>query len=272
MSAVLSTTPSAVAAAPTGPMLRLTNIESAYGPIRAIRGVSLEVKRGRIATVLGANGAGKSTILKTISGIIDPRKGTVELEGRDITARNPAAIVQLGVAHVPEGREVFPLLSVRDNLLMGAYTRSDRDGVARDLETVYGYFPILQARSSQEAGLLSGGQQQMLAIARGLMAAPRLMLLDEPSLGLSPLLTREIFEIVVRINRERGTTLLLVEQNARMALDVADDGYVLENGRIVMEDTCERLREKEDIKEFYLGLKEAGARGARRWKKRKTWR
>jgi branched-chain amino acid transport system ATP-binding protein len=254
------------------PMLRLTNIESAYGPIRAIRGVSLEVKRGRIATVLGANGAGKSTILKTISGIIDPRKGTVELEGRDITANDPAAIVRLGVAHVPEGREVFPLLSVRDNLLMGAYTRHDRDGVARDLETVYGYFPILKARAAQEAGLLSGGQQQMLAIARGLMAAPRLMLLDEPSLGLSPLLTREIFEIVVRINRERGTTLLLVEQNARMALDVADDGYVLENGRIVMEDTCERLREKEDIKEFYLGLKEAGARGARRWKKRKTWR
>jgi branched-chain amino acid transport system ATP-binding protein len=278
MSVVTAATLAATLAGPTGtsalaePMLRLTNIESAYGPIRAIRGVSLEVKRGRIATVLGANGAGKSTILKTVSGIIDPRKGAVELEGRDITANDPAAIVRLGVAHVPEGREVFPLLSVRDNLLMGAYTRHDRDGVARDLETVYGYFPILKARAAQEAGLLSGGQQQMLAIARGLMAAPRLMLLDEPSLGLSPLLTREIFEIVVRINRERGTTLLLVEQNARMALDVADDGYVLENGRIVMEDTCARLREKEDIKEFYLGLKEAGARGARRWKKRKTWR
>jgi branched-chain amino acid transport system ATP-binding protein len=155
---------------------------------------------------------------------------------------------------------------------MGAYTRRDRDGVARDIETVYGYFPILRERRTQNAGLLSGGQQQMLAISRALMAAPELMLLDEPSLGLSPRLTREIFEIVIRINRERGTTLLLVEQNANMALNVADHGYVLENGRIVMEDSCERLREKDDIKEFYLGMKEAGARGDRRWKKKKTWR
>jgi branched-chain amino acid transport system ATP-binding protein len=173
---------------------------------------------------------------------------------------------------VPEGREVFPLLSVRDNLAMGAYTRRDRDGIARDLEAVYGYFPILKARADQPAGLLSGGQQQMLAISRALMAAPELILLDEPSLGLSPLLTREIFEIVVRINRERGTTLLIVEQNANMALNAADYGYVLENGRIVMEDTCERLREKEDIKEFYLGMKDAGGRGEHRWKKKKTWR
>jgi branched-chain amino acid transport system ATP-binding protein len=253
-------------------MLALTNVESAYGPIKAIRGVSLKVRQGEIATVLGSNGAGKSTILKTISGIIDPRKGTVEFQGEDITARDPALIVQKGLSHVPEGREVFPLLSVHDNLMMGAYTRRDRDAVAQDVEAVYGYFPILRERRTQDAGLLSGGQQQMLAISRALMAKPSLMLLDEPSLGLSPLLTREIFEIVVRINRERGTTLLLVEQNANMALNVADYGYVLENGRIVMEDACDRLREKDDIKEFYLGMKAAGARGERRWKKKKTWR
>jgi branched-chain amino acid transport system ATP-binding protein len=167
---------------------------------------------------------------------------------------------------------VFPLLSVHDNLLMGAYTRKDRDGVARDMEAVYQYFPILKEREHQDAGLLSGGQQQMLAISRAIMAAPELILLDEPSLGLSPKLTKEIFEIVVRINRERGTTILLVEQNANMALNASDYGYVLENGRIVMEDTCARLREKEDIKEFYLGMKEAGVRGERRWKKKKTWR
>jgi branched-chain amino acid transport system ATP-binding protein len=253
-------------------ILQLNNVESAYGPIRAIRGVSLKVEQGQIATVLGSNGAGKTTILKTISGIIDPRKGTVEFKGADITALDPALIVQRGLSQVPEGREVFPLLSVRDNLLMGAYTRSDRDGVARDLESVYGYFPILKERSTQDAGLLSGGQQQMLAISRALMAKPELMLLDEPSLGLSPKLTKEIFEIVVRINRERGTTMLLVEQNASMALNAADYGYVLENGRIVMEDRCDVLREKEDIKEFYLGMKEAGERGERRWKKKKTWR
>ncbi len=254
------------------PILKLLNVESAYGPIRAIRGVSLQVQRGQIATVLGSNGAGKSTILKTISGIIDPRKGSIAFKGEDITARDPALIVQRGLSHVPEGREVFPLLSIHDNLMMGAYTRHDRDGVARDMEVVYGYFPILRERAAQDAGLLSGGQQQMLSISRALMAAPDLILLDEPSLGLSPRLTREIFEIVIRINRERGTTILLVEQNANMALNVADFGYVLENGRIVMEDTCERLREKDDIKEFYLGMKETGVRGERRWKKKKTWR
>ena len=263
------TTPAATTSAA---ILRLANVESAYGPIRAIRGVSLEVVRGQIGTVLGSNGAGKTTILKTISGIIDPRKGSIEFAGDDITANDPAVVVQKGLSHVPEGREVFPLLTVRDNLMMGAYTRRDRDAVAQDLETVYGYFPILKERAAQEAGLLSGGQQQMLSISRALMAAPQMILLDEPSLGLSPRLVREIFEIVVRINRERGTTMLVVEQNANMALNVADYGYVLENGRIVMEDTCERLREKDDIKEFYLGMKEAGARGDRRWKKKKTWR
>jgi branched-chain amino acid transport system ATP-binding protein len=253
-------------------ILALANVESAYGPIKAIRGVSLKVKRGEIVTVLGSNGAGKSTILKTISGIIDPARGSIVYKGEGITALDPSVIVKRGLSLVPEGREVFPLLSVRDNLLMGAYTRNDRDAVQRDMESAYAYFPILRERATQEAGLLSGGQQQMLAISRALMAAPDLILLDEPSLGLSPKLTREIFEIVVRINRERGTTMLLVEQNANMALNVADRGYVLESGRIVLEDTCERLREKDDIKEFYLGMKDEGVRGERRWKKKKTWR
>lgn len=256
----------------TEAILTLANVESAYGPIKAIRGVSLTVTEGQIVTVLGSNGAGKTTILKTISGIIDPRKGSITFRGEDITAREPSEVVRRGLSHVPEGREVFPLLSVYDNLLMGAYTRKDRDGVARDMESVFGYFPILHDRARQNAGLLSGGQQQMLAIARAILAGPALILLDEPSLGLSPKLTKEIFEIVVRVNRERGTTILLVEQNANMALNVADHGYVLENGRIVMDDICERLREKDDIKEFYLGMKEAGARGDRRWKKKKTWR
>ena len=254
------------------PILTLANVESAYGPVKAIRGVSLTVPEGSIVTVLGANGAGKSTILRTISGIIDPQKGTISFRGEEIQRRDPADIVRRGISHVPEGREVFPLLSVHDNLLMGAYTRADRDGVARDIEQAFAYFPILRERQRQEAGLLSGGQQQMLAIARALVAAPEMILLDEPSLGLSPKLTREIFEIVVRINRERGTTILVVEQNANMALNVADYGYVLENGRIVMEDRCAVLREKDDVKEFYLGMKEAGVRGERRWKKKKTWR
>ena len=253
-------------------LLALANVEAAYGPIKAIRGVSLKVNKGEIATVLGSNGAGKSTILKTISGVLDPTRGAITFAGKDITGHDPAAIVRGGLTHVPEGREVFPLLSVKDNLLMGAYTRSDKDGVARDIEQVYAYFPILRERATQDAGLLSGGQQQMLSISRALMARPELILLDEPSLGLSPKLTKEIFEIVVRINRERGTTILLVEQNANMALNAADYGYVLENGRIVMEDRCEVLREKDDIREFYLGMKDEGVRGERRWKKKKTWR
>jgi branched-chain amino acid transport system ATP-binding protein len=253
-------------------ILSIQNIESAYGPVKAIRGVSLKVEKGAIATVLGSNGAGKTTILKTISGIIDPSRGTVEFKGENITARTPDAIVNLGLCHVPEGREVFPLLNVRDNLLMGAFTRKDRDSMARDIESVYSYFPILRERAHQDAGLLSGGQQQMLAISRALMANPELILLDEPSLGLSPRLTKEIFEIVVRINRERGTTILLVEQNANMALNAADHGYVLENGRIVMDDTCARLREKDDIREFYLGMGDEGVRGERRWKRKKNWR
>ena len=254
------------------PILQLLNVESNYGLVQALRGVSLSVTEGKIVTVLGANGAGKTTTLKTISGIIAPRKGQVKFRGRDIQGNSPDTIVRDGIVHVPEGREVFPLLSVEDNLRMGAYTRRDADAVAKDLEAVFGYFPILRERAKQEAGQLSGGQQQMLAIARALLARPSLILMDEPSLGLSPKLTREIFDIVVRINRERGVTILLVEQNAHMALKIADFGYVLEVGRIVMEDTGARLAEKDDIKEFYLGMKAAGARGARRWKKKKLWR
>lgn len=254
------------------PILKVTNVETYYGPIMAIRGVSFEVPTGGIVAILGANGAGKTTVLKTVSGVMDPQKGSVVFEGREIRGVDPDKVMRLGVSHVPEGREVFPFLSVRENLRMGAYTRKDADGVARDLEAVFGYFPVLRERADQRAGSLSGGEQQMLSISRALMARPRLMLLDEPSLGLSPKLVKDIFEIVVRINRERGVTILLVEQNANMALQTADFGYVLEVGRIVMADTCERLLQKEDIKEFYLGIKEQGARGQRRWKKRKTWR
>jgi branched-chain amino acid transport system ATP-binding protein len=254
------------------PILQLLNVESNYGPVQALRGVSLSVTEGKIVTVLGANGAGKTTTLKTISGIIEPLKGQVKFRGQEIQGSSPDAIVRGGIVHVPEGREVFPLLSVEDNLRMGAYTRSDSDGIARDLEAVFGYFPILRERAKQEAGQLSGGQQQMLAIARALLAQPALILMDEPSLGLSPKLTREIFDIVVRINRERGVTILLVEQNAHMALKIADFGYVLEVGRIVMEDTGARLAEKEDIREFYLGMKAGGVRGTRRWKRKKLWR
>jgi branched-chain amino acid transport system ATP-binding protein len=253
-------------------ILRVSNIESYYGPIMAVRGVSLEVPRGRIVTVLGANGAGKTTILKTISGVLDPLKGTVEFAGRPIQRMDADRIVRLGLSHVPEGREVFPFLSVRENLMMGAFSRRDRDGIAHDLDRVYGYFPRLRERLEQPAGFLSGGEQQMLAISRALMNRPKLLLLDEPSLGLSPLLVREIFAIIRRINAEEGVAMLLVEQNARMALETAHYGYVLEVGRIVMADTCEKLMSSKDIQEFYLGAKETGARGERRWKKRKTWR
>ncbi len=253
-------------------LLTVSNVETYYGPIMALRGVSFTVPAGAIVAILGANGAGKTTILKTVSGVMDPQKGTVTLEGRPIHGLDPDRVARLGLSHVPEGREVFPLLTVRENLRMGAYTRRDADGVARDLEMVAEYFPVLAARAAQYAGSLSGGEQQMLAIARALMARPKVMLLDEPSLGLAPKLVRDIFEIIRRINRERGVTVLVVEQNANIALHTADYGYVLELGRIVMEDTCERLLEKDDIREFYLGLKESSVRGTRRWKRKKTWR
>jgi branched-chain amino acid transport system ATP-binding protein len=254
------------------PLLRVSNLETYYGPIMAIRGVSFAVPRGAIVTILGANGAGKTTVLKTVAGVMDPQKGTVTFDGREIHRLDPDRIVRLGLSHVPEGREIFPFLTVAENLRMGAFTRPDADGVARDLETVYGYFPVLKARAQQRAGSLSGGEQQMLAISRALMARPKMMLLDEPSLGLAPRLVKEIFDIVVRINREQAVTVLLVEQNANMALHIADYGYVLEVGRIVMEDTCARLLDKDDIKEFYLGMKEQSVRGTRRWKRKKTWR
>ena len=253
-------------------ILRVSNIESYYGPIMAIRGVSLEVPRHRIVAVLGANGAGKTTILKTISGVLDPQKGTVEFDGRQIQGLDADRVVRLGISHVPEGREVFPFLSVRDNLMMGAFTRRDRDGVEQDLARIYGYFPRLRERAHQPAGQLSGGEQQMLALSRALMNRPKLLLLDEPSLGLSPLLVKEIFGIIRRVNAEEGVAMLLVEQNARMALETAQYGYVLEVGRIVMADSCERLMRSKDIQEFYLGAKDEGARGERRWKRRKTLR
>jgi branched-chain amino acid transport system ATP-binding protein len=256
----------------TEPILALRNIETYYGPVMAIRGVSLDVAEGDIVTVLGANGAGKTTILKTISGVMDPAKGQILFEGQEIQKRDPDWVARHGIAHVPEGREVFPFLSVRENLMMGAYIRRDHGGVREDLDMVYGYFPVLKERADQQAAYLSGGQQQMLAIGRALMARPHVMLLDEPSLGLSPLLVKEIYEIIGRLNREQKVTMLLVEQNANMALQTAKYGYVLEIGRIVMDDTCARLLESDDVKEFYLGIKDDAVRGKRRWRRKKTWR
>ena len=255
----------------TPPLLQVRNLESCYGPIRALRGVSLDVPEGGIVAVLGANGAGKTTLMKTISGVLEPDRGSVCLSGEPIEGADPERIVRRGVMHVPEGREVFPLLSVEENLAMGAYTRAD-DGTGDDMEMLFGYFPILKERLRQSAGTLSGGQQQMLAIARGLMARPKVLLLDEPSLGLAPILVGGIFAVIRRLNRERGVTMLLVEQNARAALDVADYGYVMEIGRIVMDGPAERLRQSRDIQEFYLGAQERSQRDERRWKRRKTWR
>jgi branched-chain amino acid transport system ATP-binding protein len=254
------------------PLLSVRNVETYYGPIMAIRGVSLDVPAGSIVTILGANGAGKTTILKTISGAMDLQKGSIKFEGQEIGRRDPDWVARQGIAHVPEGREVFPFLSVRENLEIGAYRRKDREAARRDLDMVYHYFPVLKERAGQQAAYLSGGQQQMLAIGRGLMAKPRLMLLDEPSLGLSPRLVQEIFDIILRLNREHGVSMLLVEQNANMALKVGQYGYVLEVGRIVMEDRCEQLMQSKDVREFYLGMKDDGVRGKRRWKRRKTWR
>ncbi|MCE8508410.1 ABC transporter ATP-binding protein [Ruegeria pomeroyi] len=256
----------------TEPILKIRNIESFYGPIMAIRGVSLEVRPGQIVSILGANGAGKTTLMKTISGVMDPEKGTITFDGEEIQGSEPHKVVQKGIVHVPEGREVFPLLTVDENLSLGAYTATDKAQIERDRELVFSYFPILKERRNQEAGTLSGGQQQMLAIGRGLMANPRIMLLDEPSLGLSPLLVQEIFAILKRLNEEQNMTMMLVEQNASAALELADHGYVMEVGRIVMDGSAQSLMASEDIQNFYLGVQEEGARENRRWKRKKTWR
>ena len=253
-------------------ILEVKNIEVSYGPVNVAKGISFEINEGSIVTILGANGAGKTTILRTISGLIEPEKGSVEFEGQTIHGLEPEEIVKMGISHVPEGREVFPDLSVYKNLMMGAFTRNDSQGIAEDLERVFTYFPILKERKNQLAFTLSGGQQQMLVIGRALMSKPKLLLLDEPSLGLAPLLIKEIFEIITRINQKEKTTILLVEQNARMALSVARHGYILEVGRMVMDDTTERLQANEDVQEFYLGMREEGVRGTRRWKKKKQWR
>ena len=255
------------------PILTIDNLESYYGPIMAIRGVSLIVNEGQIVTVLGANGAGKTTLLKTISGIMDPEKGTISLMDEYIQGIEPDKIVKKGITHVPEGREVFPILSVEENLKMGAYARTDKEKILDDLNLVYDYFPILRSCKHQQAGTLSGGQQQMMAIGRGLMARPKIMLLDEPSLGLSPLLTKDTFLIIKRLNIEQGVTTILVEQNAKVALNIANYGYVMELGRIVMGDKSEILLSSKDIQEFYLGQNnEVSERGQKRWKQRKTWR
>jgi branched-chain amino acid transport system ATP-binding protein len=254
------------------PILSVSNLEAYYGPIMAIRGVSLQVHPGKIVAVLGANGAGKTTLLKTISGILDPRKGTVAFEGKQIQKKDPSAIVVGGLSQVPEGREVFPFLTVRENLVLGAYTRSDQVEIGQDILRQFEYFPRLKQKEHTPAGLMSGGEQQMLAIARALMARPRLLLLDEPSLGLSPALVKEIFSIIKRIREERGIAILVVEQNAGIALSVADYGYIMENGRIVTDGPAGVLMEKDDVKQSYLGHQDEGIRGERRWKQRKTWR
>ncbi|SDW42882.1 amino acid/amide ABC transporter ATP-binding protein 2, HAAT family [Ruegeria halocynthiae] len=254
------------------PILSIRNIESFYGPIMAIRGVSLDVHPGKIVSILGANGAGKTTLMKTVSGVMDPEKGTITFDGQQIQGSEPHKVVQKGIVHVPEGREVFPLLTVDENLSLGAYTLSDKGQIDHDRDLVFSYFPVLKERRTQEAGTLSGGQQQMLAIGRGLMANPRIMLLDEPSLGLSPLLVQEIFGILKRLNDEQNMTMMLVEQNANAALKLAHHGYVMEIGRIVMDGAAETLLLSEDIQNFYLGVQEKGARESRRWKRKKTWR
>jgi branched-chain amino acid transport system ATP-binding protein len=254
-------------------LLEVKNIETYYDLVYAIRGASFSVKEGSITAILGNNGAGKSTILKTVMGLIDdqPDKGIL-FDGEPIHHKDTDLIVRKGIAYVPEGREVFEELTVTEHLLMGAYTRKDKTGIKPDMEKVFSYFPILKNRSQQWAGTLSGGEQQMLAIGRALMLQPRLLILDEPSLGLSPILVKEIFSIIKNINNA-GTTILLVEQNANMALSIADTGLILENGRFVMKGSAKELLADKDVKEFYLGVKaNTSAKGFQRWKRKKAWR
>ena len=235
-------------------MLELRGVNVFYGAVQALREVSLRVDEGEIVTLIGANGAGKSTTLMAISGIVPPRRGEILFAGRPIHGLAPDRIVRLGLCQVPEGRRIFPELTVAENLDMGAFLRRDRQGIERDRQELYELFPILHQRRLQPGGNLSGGEQQMLAISRALMARPRLLLLDEPSMGLAPLITRQIFEIIKTINRERNTTVFLVEQNANLALQTADRGYVLENGRIVLQGRAQALLNDENVQKAYLGI------------------
>jgi len=241
-------------------LLRLEGVEVAYnGVIRVLRGITLEVAAGSAVAILGANGAGKSTTLKAISNLLLSEhgrvtKGSVTFAGRPIHGLDPADVVELGIAHVMEGRRLFPQLTVLENLRTGAFGRNDRTGVARDLDRVMAYFPRLAERRSVKAGYLSGGEQQMVALGRGLMARPKLMLLDEPSMGLAPIVVKEIFEIIRRLRAEEGMAILLAEQNAARALALVDHGYVLENGHVVLEGPAQKLRENDDVRRFYLGL------------------
>lgn len=235
-------------------MLRLDNIKTYYGNIQALKGLSLNVEQGEIITLIGANGAGKSTTLMSISGIVPPKSGRVIFEDQDITGKPTHEIVAMGMVQVPEGRRIFPQLTVIENLDMGAYLRNDKEQIKRDLEYVFDLFPILSQRRNQSGGTLSGGEQQMLAISRALMAKPRLLLLDEPSLGLAPLIVQQIFEIITRINSEQKTTIFLVEQNANMALKIAHRGYVLQNGLVTKTDTAENLMNDSDVRNAYLGV------------------
>jgi branched-chain amino acid transport system ATP-binding protein len=256
-------------------LLSVRNLETWYGPVRALHGVSLEVHAAQIVTVLGANGAGKTTLLNTIAGVLAPSNGTVEFEGRPIGGKDADEVARGGVVLVPEGRQIFPFLTVAENLRMGAFARRDTE-IARDVEQMYDWFPRLRERQRQQAGLLSGGEQQMLAISRALMGRPRLLLLDEPSLGLSPLFTKDIFGIIKRIREQTKTAVLVVEQNAAIALATADYGYVVELGRVAAAGGCEALSQREDIKEFYLGgashhLPQIAAGGIRPARRRPSW-
>ena len=235
-------------------MLKIQNISTFYGNIKALKNVTMEVAEGEIITLIGANGAGKTTTLMSISGISPPRAGEITFMGKPIHNMNPHEIVGLGICQVPEGRRIFPYLTVSENLDMGAFLRSDREQIKEDMNYIYKLFPILAERRHQTGGTLSGGEQQMLAISRALMARPRLLLMDEPSLGLAPLYVRQIFEIIQKINTENKTTIFLVEQNANMALRVADRGYVMETGRIILSDTASNLLKNEKVKKAYLGL------------------
>jgi branched-chain amino acid transport system ATP-binding protein len=234
-------------------LLKLTDVHASYGPVVALQGVSLAVPEGGVVAVLGANGAGKTSTLRAVSGLLRPHRGVIELDGQRIDRLPPDRIVRLGVSQVPEGRQTFSELTVMENLRLGAFTRRDGRGVRRDLDRVFSYFPVLGERRRQTAGLLSGGEQQMLAIGRALMARPRVLLLDEPSLGLAPLLVREIFRIVKAINVEEKLTILLVEQDARLALDIAQHGYLLETGTVVLDDEAAHLRQNEAVRRAYLG-------------------